>query len=218
MNNLVPMVVETTNRGERAYDIYSRLLKERIIFLTGGVDDAVSSLVCAQLLFLESEAPTKDIAFYINSPGGIVSSGLAIYDTMRYIRPAVSTVCVGQAASMGSLLLCAGAPGKRYALPNARVMIHQPSGGAQGQAADIEIQAREILKLRERLNQIYVDHTGQDIDTIEQAMDRDNYLSPEEAKSFGLIDEVVTQRPTEEKEDEDEDAGEKEGRNEKKTE
>tara|TARA_E500000331_G_scaffold355188_1_gene410044 strand:+ start:570 stop:1208 length:639 start_codon:yes stop_codon:yes gene_type:complete len=212
------MVVETTNRGERAYDIYSRLLKERIIFLTGGVDDAVSSLVCAQLLFLESEAPTKDIAFYINSPGGIVSSGLAIYDTMRYIRPAVSTVCVGQAASMGSLLLCAGAPGKRYALPNARVMIHQPSGGAQGQAADIEIQAREILKLRERLNQIYVDHTGQDIDTIEQAMDRDNYLSPEEAKSFGLIDEVVTQRPTEEKEDEDEDAGEKEGRNEKKTE
>lgn len=195
MNNLVPMVVETTNRGERAYDIYSRLLKERIIFLTGGVNDAVSSLICAQLLFLESEAPKKDIAFYINSPGGIVSSGLAIYDTMRYIRPDVSTVCVGQAASMGSLLLCAGTPGKRYSLPNARVMVHQPSGGAQGQAADIEIQAREILKLRERLNQIYVEHTGQDLETIEQAMDRDNFMNPEEAKAFGLIDEVVTKRP-----------------------
>lgn len=195
MNNLVPMVVETTNRGERAYDIFSRLLKERIIFLTGGVNDAVSSLICAQLLFLESEAPKKDISFYINSPGGIVSSGLAIYDTMRYIRPEVSTVCIGQAASMGSLLLCAGEQGKRYALPNARVMVHQPSGGAQGQAADIEIQAREILKLRERLNQIYVEHTGQDLETIERAMDRDNFMNPEEAKAFGLIDEVVSKRP-----------------------
>ncbi len=206
MNNLVPMVVETTNRGERAYDIYSRLLKERIIFLTGGVNDAVSSLICAQLLFLESEAPSKDISFYINSPGGIVSSGLAIYDTMRYIRPEVSTVCIGQAASMGSLLLCAGAPGKRYALPNARVMVHQPSGGAQGQATDIEIQAREILKLRERLNQIYVEHTGQKLETIEQAMDRDKFMSPEEAKEFGLIDEVVSKRPK----DADDDDGKKE--------
>ena len=202
MNNLVPMVVETTNRGERAYDIYSRLLKERIIFLTGGINDDVSSLVCAQLLFLESENPAKDIAFYINSPGGIVSSGLAIYDTMRYIRPDVSTVCVGQAASMGSLLLCAGTPEKRYALPNSRVMVHQPSGGAQGQAADIEIQAREILKLRERLNQIYVEHTGQDLETIEKAMDRDNFMAPDEAKEFGLIDEVVTQRPANEEDDE----------------
>ncbi len=202
MNNLVPMVVETTNRGERAYDIYSRLLKERIIFLTGGVNDDVSSLVCAQLLFLESENPAKDIAFYINSPGGIVSSGLAIYDTMRYIRPDVSTVCVGQAASMGSLLLCAGTPEKRYALPNSRVMVHQPSGGAQGQAADIEIQAREILKLRERLNQIYAEHTGQDLETIEKAMDRDNFMAPDEAKEFGLIDEVVTQRPANEEDDE----------------
>jgi ATP-dependent Clp protease protease subunit len=202
MNNLVPMVVETTNRGERAYDIYSRLLKERIIFLTGGVNDAVSSLICAQLLFLESENPSKDIAFYINSPGGIVSSGLAIYDTMQYIRPSVSTVCIGQAASMGSLLLAAGAPGKRYALPNARVMVHQPSGGAQGQATDIEIQAREILKLRERLNQIYVNHTGQDLETIEQAMDRDKFMDPVEAKEFGLIDEVVDHRPAEGDEDE----------------
>ena len=203
MNNLVPMVVETTNRGERSYDIFSRLLKERIIFLTGGVNDSVSSLICAQLLFLESENPTKDISFYINSPGGIVSSGLAIYDTMRYIRPDVSTVCVGQAASMGSLLLCAGAPEKRFALPNARVMVHQPSGGAQGQATDIEIQAREILKLRERLNQIYVEHTGQDLETIESAMDRDKFMSPEEAKEFGLIDEVVSQRPTDDDEEED---------------
>ena len=202
MNNLVPMVVETTNRGERAYDIYSRLLKERIIFLTGGVNDDVSSLVCAQLLFLESENPAKDIAFYINSPGGIVSSGLAIYDTMRYIRPDVSTVCVGQAASMGSLLHCAGTPKKRYALPNSRVMVHQPSGGAQGQAADIEIQAREILKLRERLNQIYAEHTGQDLETIEKAMDRDNFMAPDEAKEFGLIDEVVTQRPADKDDDE----------------
>jgi len=195
MNSLVPMVVETTNRGERAYDIYSRMLKERIIFLTGGVDDHVSSLICAQLLFLESENPKKDISFYINSPGGIVTSGLAIYDTMQYIRPNVSTVCIGQAASMGSLLLAAGAPGKRFALPNARVMIHQPSGGAQGQATDIEIQAKEILSLRARLNDIYVKHTGQDLAHVEASMERDKFLSPEEAKEFGLIDEVVDQRP-----------------------
>ena len=195
MNSLVPMVVETTNRGERAYDIYSRMLKERIIFLTGGVDDHVSSLICAQLLFLESENPKKDISFYINSPGGIVTSGLAIYDTMQYIRPKVSTVCIGQAASMGSLLLAAGAAGKRFALPNARVMIHQPSGGAQGQATDIEIQAREILSLRARLNDIYVKHTGQKLSDIEASMERDKFLSPEEAKGFGLIDEVVNQRP-----------------------
>ena len=204
MNNLVPMVVETTNRGERAYDIYSRLLKERIIFLTGGIDDAVSSLICAQLLFLESENSSKDIAFYINSPGGIVSSGLAVYDTMRYIRPDVSTVCVGQAASMGSMLLCAGTPGKRYALPNSRIMVHQPSGGAQGQAADIEIQAREILKLRERLNEIYVQHTGQSLKTIEKAVDRDNFMNSEEAKTFGLIDEVVSKRPVTEDEADEE--------------
>ena len=207
MNTLVPMVVETTNRGERSYDIYSRLLKERIIFLTGGVNDYVSSLVCAQLLFLESENPSQDIAFYINSPGGIVSSGLAIYDTMRYIRPDVSTVCIGQAMSMGSLLLCAGSKGKRYALPNARIMVHQPSGGAQGQAADIEIQAKEILKLRERLNEIYVDHTGQPLDLIEDALDRDRFMSPDEALEFGLIDEVVTERPSVEDEDEDGDSG-----------
>ena len=195
MNYLVPMVVETTNRGERAYDIYSRLLKERIIFLTGGVDDGVSSLICAQLLFLESENPGKDISFYINSPGGVVTSGLAIYDTMRYIRCDVSTVCIGQAASMGSLLLCAGTKGKRYALPNARIMIHQPSGGVQGQAADIEIQAREILALRDRLNKIYAHHTGKPVSEIELAMDRDRYMTPEESRQFGLIDEVVTDRP-----------------------
>jgi len=198
MSNLIPMVVETTNRGERSYDIYSRLLKERIIFLTGGVNDDVASVVCAQLLFLESENPTKDISFYINSPGGVVTSGMAIYDTMRYIRPDVSTVCIGQAASMGSLLLCAGTAGKRFALPNARVMIHQPSGGAQGQATDIEIQAREILKVRERLNRIYVEHTGQKLDVIEKAVERDNFLTAEEAREFGLIDEVVTSRPAEE--------------------
>ena len=193
--NLVPIVVEQTSRGERSYDIYSRLLKERIIFLVGGVNDAVASLVCAQLLFLESENPNKDIAFYINSPGGVVSSGLAIYDTMQYIRSPVSTVCIGQAASMGSLLLCAGAPKKRYALPNARVMVHQPSGGAQGQATDIEIQAREILTLRKRLNEIYVRHTGQPIEAIERKLERDSYLSAEEARDFGLVDEVVTDRP-----------------------
>jgi ATP-dependent Clp protease protease subunit len=195
MNSLVPMVVETTNRGERAYDIYSRLLKERIIFLTGGVDDGIASLVSAQLLFLESENPAKDIAFYINSPGGMVTSGLAIYDTMQYIRPDISTVCIGQAASMGSLLLAAGAPGKRYALPNARIMVHQPSGGVQGQATDIEIQAREILALRSRLNQIYVNHTGQPLSDIEAAVERDNFMTPEEAKDFGIVDEVVSHRP-----------------------
>ena len=201
MSGLIPMVVETTNRGERSYDIYSRLLKERIIFLTGGVDDHVASVVCAQLLFLESENPTKDISFYINSPGGIVTSGLAIYDTMQYIRPEVSTVCIGQAASMGSFLLCAGTKGKRFALPNARVMIHQPSGGAQGQATDIEIQAKEILSLRARLNKIYAEHTGQPLDVIEAAVERDNFLSPEDAKEFGLIDEVVTSRPVSEDDD-----------------
>jgi ATP-dependent Clp protease protease subunit len=195
MNNLVPMVVEQTNRGERAYDIYSRLLKERIIFLVGPVHDAVASLICAQLLFLESENPTKDIAFYINSPGGVVTSGLAIYDTMQYIRSPVSTVCIGQAASMGSLLLCAGAKGKRFSLPNSRIMIHQPSGGAQGQATDIEIQAREILALRARLNEIYVRHTGQPLEIISAAVERDKFLSPFEAMEFGLVDEVVESRP-----------------------
>ncbi|MFQ5763709.1 MAG: ATP-dependent Clp endopeptidase proteolytic subunit ClpP [Rhodospirillales bacterium] len=202
-NNLVPMVVETTNRGERAYDIYSRLLKERIIFVTGGIDDAVASLVCAQLLYLESENPSKDIAFYINSPGGVVTAGLAVYDTMRYIRPDVSTVCVGQAASMGSLLLCCGAKGKRYALPNSRIMMHQPSGGTQGQAADIEIQAREIVHLRERLNNIYVEHTSQKIEVIEKAVDRDRFMSPDEALDFGLIDEVVSERPPQDSDDDD---------------
>lgn len=199
MNLLIPMVVEQTNRGERAYDIFSRLLKERIVFLTGGIDDSVASLVCAQLLFLESENPGKDIFLYINSPGGIVTAGLAIYDTMQYIRPAVSTVCIGQAASMASLLLAAGEPKKRYALPNARIMLHQPSGGAQGQAADIEIQAKEILALRARLNQIYVEHTGQSLDAIERAVDRDKFLSPGEALEFGLLDEVVKSRPVPEK-------------------
>jgi ATP-dependent Clp protease protease subunit len=194
-NTLVPMVVEPTARGARAFDIYSRLLKERIIFLTGPVFDQVSSLICAQLLFLESENPNKDIAFYINSPGGVVSSGLAMYDTMQYIRSPVSTVCIGQAASMGSLLLCAGAKDKRYALPNSRVMVHQPSGGAQGQATDIEIQAREILKLRQRLNEIYVHHTGQPIDAIERKLERDSYMSAEEARDFGLVDHVVEKRP-----------------------
>lgn len=195
LSALVPMVVEQTSRGERAYDIYSRLLKERIVFLIGGVDDAVASVICAQLLFLESENPSKDIAFYINSPGGHVTAGLAIYDTIQYIRPDVSTVCIGQAASMGSLLLAAGAPGKRFSLPNARVMIHQPSGGTRGQATDIEIQAREILQLRRQLDEIYARHTGQSREAIEAAMERDKFMSPEEAKAFGLIDEVVTKRP-----------------------
>ncbi len=190
------MVVELTNRGERAYDIYSRLLKERIIFLTGPVHDEVSSVICAQLLFLESENPGKDISFYINSPGGVVTSGLAIYDTMNYIRPDVSTVCFGQAASMGSMLLAAGAPGKRYALPHSRIMMHQPSGGFQGQATDIEIHAREILNLKARLSQIYVDHTGKSLEVIEQSIERDNFLSPEDAEEFGLIDEVLAKRPT----------------------
>jgi ATP-dependent Clp protease protease subunit len=201
------MVVETTNRGERAYDIYSRLLKERIVFLTGGVDDDVASLVSAQLLFLESENPNKDIAFYINSPGGIITSGLAIYDTMQYIRPDVSTVCIGQAASMGSLLLAAGAQGKRYALPNARIMVHQPSGGVQGQASDIEIQAREILSLRSRLNNIYVTHTGQPLAEIEVVVDRDRFMTPEEAKAFGIVDEVVVSRPLSEGENGGDDDG-----------
>ncbi len=200
MNTLVPTVIEQTSRGERAYDIYSRLLKERIIFLVGPVSDSVASLVCAQLLFLESENPSKDISFYINSPGGIVSSGLSIYDTMQYVRAEVSTVCLGQAASMSSLLLAAGAENKRFCLPNSRIMMHQPSGGAQGQAADIEIHAREILALRARLNEIYVKHTGQPLDVIEAAMDRDKFLSPEEAKEFGLIDEIVVQRPVSEDE------------------
>ena len=193
MNDLVPMVVEQTNRGERAYDIYSRLLKERIIFLVGPVHDAVASLICAELLFLEAENPNKDINFYINSPGGVVTSGLAIYDTMQYIRSPVATVCIGQ-ASMGSLVLAAGASGQRYSLPNSRIMIHQPSGGAQGQATDIEIQAREILALRARLNEIYVKHTGQPLDVIQAAVERDKFLSPGEAKEFGLIDEVVENR------------------------
>jgi ATP-dependent Clp protease, protease subunit len=195
-NTLVPMVVEQTSRGERSYDIYSRLLKERIIFMTGQVFDEMASLICAQLLFLESENPSKDIAFYINSPGGVVTSGLAIYDTMQYIRSPVSTVCIGQAASMGSLLLTAGATGKRFALPNARIMVHQPSGGAQGQATDIEIQAREILRIRQRLNEIYVRHTGQTLERIESKLERDTFMSADEARDFGLIDEVVLNRPT----------------------
>jgi ATP-dependent Clp protease protease subunit len=199
-NTLVPMVIEQTNRGERAFDIYSRLLKERIIFIVGPINDYVSSLACAQLLFLESENPNKDIAFYINSPGGIVTSGLAMYDTMQYIRSPVSTVCIGQAASMGSLLLAAGEKGKRFSLPNSRIMIHQPSGGAQGQATDIEIQAREILALRARLNEIYVKHTGQRLEVISAAVERDKFLSPVEAKEFGIIDEVVANRPPREEE------------------
>jgi len=194
-NNLVPMVVEQTARGERAFDIYSLLLKQRIIFLTGAVFDQVSSLICAQFLYLESDNPSKEISFYINSPGGVVSSGLAIYDTMQYIRSPVSTLCIGQAASMGSLLLAAGAKNRRFALPNSRIMVHQPSGGAQGQATDIEIQAREILALRKRLNEIYVRHTGQPIEAIERKLERDSYLSAEEARDFGLVDEVVEYRP-----------------------
>ncbi|MAG23820.1 MAG: ATP-dependent Clp endopeptidase, proteolytic subunit ClpP [Rhodospirillaceae bacterium] len=209
MNTLVPMVVEQTNRGERAYDIYSRLLKERIIFITGTVSDDVASLVCAQLLYLESENPKKDVSFYVNSPGGAVTSGLAIYDTMQYIRPDVSTVCVGQAASMGSLLLAAGAAGKRYCLPHSRIMVHQPSGGIQGQAADIEIHANEILALRARLNQIYATHTGQTLKAIEEAMDRDKFLSAEEARKFGLVDEVVDKRPEPADDGENDDVEEK---------
>lgn len=195
MSALVPMVVEQTNRGERAYDIFSRLLKERIIFLTGPVYDEVASLICAQLLYLESDNPSKDIAFYINSPGGVVTAGLAIYDTMQYIKPQVSTVCLGQAASMGSLLLAAGAPGKRFALPHSRVMMHQPSGGATGQAADIEIHAREILKIRQRLNEVYQRHTGLPIEDIEKLVERDRFMDAEEAKKLGIVDSVVEQRP-----------------------
>lgn len=195
LSSLVPIVIEQTARGERSFDIYSRLLKERIIFMVGEVEDHMSSLICAQLLFLESENPEKEISFYINSPGGVVTAGLAIYDTMQYIRSPVSTVCIGQACSMGSLLLTAGAAGKRYSLPNSRVMIHQPSGGARGQATDIEIQAREILKLRQRLNEIYVKHTGQVIDKVALAVERDNFMSADEAKEFGLIDHVVDRRP-----------------------
>lgn len=193
-NTLIPMVVEQTNRGERSYDIYSRLLKERIIFLTGPVHDDVASLICAQLLFLESENPTKDISFYINSPGGVVTAAMAMYDTMQYIKPDVSTVCIGQAASAGSLLLTAGAAGKRFVLPNARIMVHQPSGGAQGMASDIEIQAREILNLRKKLNDIYVGHTGQKLAEIEKVMDRDTFMSAQEAQKFGLVDHVVDDR------------------------
>lgn len=198
--DLVPMVVEQTSRGERAYDIFSRLLKERIIFLTGPVHDGMASLVCAQLLFLEAEAPDKDIYMYINSPGGVVTSGLAIYDTMQYIRPKVNTLCIGQAASMGSLLLAAGEPGYRFALPNARIMIHQPSGGFQGQATDFEIHAKEILELKDRLNKLYVKHTGQKLPVVERNMERDNFMTAESAKSFGIIDAIVTERPRAEKE------------------
>ena len=194
-NTLVPMVVEQTNRGERAYDIYSCLLKERIVFLTGPVEDNLASLIAAQLLYLEAESPSKDIAMYINSPGGIITAGMAIYDTMQYIKPEVATLCIGQAASMGSLLLAGGAKGRRAALKNARIMVHQPSGGFQGQAADIERHAQEIIDLRRRLNEIYVQHTGQDLKAIEAAVDRDTFLTADGAKEFGLIDEVFTKRP-----------------------
>ena len=194
MSNLVPMVVEQTNRGERAYDIFSRLLKERIIFITGGIDDGVATLVCAQLLFLESENPNKEISLYINSPGGYVTSGLAIYDTMQFIRPKVATLCIGQAASMGSLLLCAGEAGMRFSLPNSRIMVHQPSGGFRGQAADIMLHAQEILKLKRRLNEIYVKHTGKDLKTVEDALERDNFMDAVQAKAFGLVDDVIESR------------------------
>ena len=196
---LIPMVIEQTPRGERSFDIYSRLLKERVIFLSGPIDDYISNLVVAQLLFLESENPDKDIFFYINSPGGSVTSGLAIYDTMQYIKPDVSTVCVGQAASMGSLLLTAGAKNKRFSLPHSRIMTHQPSGGVQGQATDIEIHAREILDLRKKLNEIYIKHTGQSLTFVEKIMERDNFMSPDEAKKIGLLDKVVSKRPEKEK-------------------
>ncbi|MCT6870569.1 MAG: ATP-dependent Clp endopeptidase proteolytic subunit ClpP [Bartonella sp.] len=192
--SLVPMVVEQTNRGERAYDIFSRLLKERIIFVNGPVEDNMAMLICAQLLFLEAENPKKEISLYINSPGGVVTSGMAIYDTMQFIRPAVSTLCMGQAASMGSLLLTAGATGRRFALPNARIMVHQPSGGFQGQASDIERHAQDIIKVKRRLNEIYVHHTGRDYETIEKTLDRDHFMSAEEAKAFGLIDDVIVYR------------------------
>jgi ATP-dependent Clp protease protease subunit len=194
MNNLIPMVVEQSNRGERAYDIYSRLLKERIIFLVGPVNDSVATLVTAQLLYLESESPKKEISFYINSPGGLVTSGLGIYDTMQYIKPPVSTLCIGQASSMGSFLLAAGEKGKRFSLPNSRIMIHQPSAGYQGQATDIEIHAKEILALKSRLNKIYAKHTKKNEDEIKKALERDNFMTPIQAKDFGLIDEVVEKR------------------------
>ncbi len=194
MSTLVPMVVEQTNRGERAYDIFSRLLKERIIFIAGPIEDTVATLVCAQLLFLEAENPSKEISIYINSPGGLVTSGMAIYDTMQFIRPAVSTLCIGQAASMGSLLLAAGEKGMRYSLPNARVMVHQPSGGFRGQASDIMLHAQEILALKRRLNDIYQKHTGQDLAAIEKALERDNFMTAEMAKSFGLVDNVIADR------------------------
>ena len=194
MNNLIPMVVEQSNRGERAYDIYSRLLKERIIFLVGPVNDTVSTLVTAQLLFLESENPKKEISFYINSPGGLVTSGLGIYDTMQYIKPPVSTLCIGQASSMGSFLLAAGEKGRRFSLPNSRIMVHQPSAGYQGQATDIEIHAKEILSLKDRLNKLYSKHTKKSETEIKKALERDNFMTPSEAKNFGLIDEVVEKR------------------------
>ena len=194
MSNLVPMVVEQSNKGERAYDIYSRLLKERIIFLVGPINDHVASLVTAQLLFLESEDPKKDIFLYINSPGGLVTSGLGIYDTMQYIKPDVSTLCIGQAASMGSFLLSAGTKGKRFSLPNSRIMVHQPSAGFQGQATDIEIHANEVLSLKKRLNEIYSKHTGKSVDEIKSALERDNFMTPESAKDFGLVDKVVSKR------------------------
>jgi ATP-dependent Clp protease, protease subunit len=194
MNYLVPMVVEQTNRGERAYDIYSRLLKERIIFITGGIEDGMSTLIVAQLLFLEAENPKKEISMYINSPGGVVTSGMAIYDTMQFIRPQVATLCIGQAASMGSLLLCAGAKDMRFALPNARIMVHQPSGGFQGQATDIMLHAQEILNLKKRLNEIYVNHTGQSLKKIEDALERDTFLTAEMAREFGIVDKVIDKR------------------------
>ena len=194
MNNLVPMVVEQSNKGERAYDIYSRLLKERIIFLTGQINDNVASVITAQLLFLEAEDPKKEIYLYINSPGGLVTAGLGIYDTMQYIKPEISTLCIGQAASMGSFLLAAGSKGKRFSLPNSRIMVHQPSAGFQGQATDIEIHAKEVLSLKERLNEIYSKHTGKNVDDIKSALERDNFMTADAAKLFGLIDEVVEKR------------------------
>ena len=194
LNTLIPMVVEQSSRGERAYDIYSRLLKERIVFVVGPINDNVASLVTAQLLFLESENPKKEISMYINSPGGVVTSGLSIYDTMRYIKPKISTLCVGQAASMGSLLLTAGDKGQRFTLPNSRIMLHQPSGGFQGQASDIALHAKEILLLKERLNLIYVEHTGQKLEEVEKALDRDNFMTAEEAKAWGIIDKIITSR------------------------
>jgi ATP-dependent Clp protease protease subunit len=194
MNTLVPMVVEQTNRGERAYDIYSRLLKERIVFVTGPIEDHLASLITAQLLFLEAENPKKEISMYINSPGGVVTSGMAIYDTMQFIRPSVATLCMGQAASMASLLLAAGEKGMRYSLPNARIMLHQPSGGFQGQASDIERHAEDIIKMKRRLNEVYVRHTGKDYETIERTLDRDYFMSAEDARAFGIVDEVITKR------------------------